>query len=88
MRRDTLEREYYFDIVRTKHEVYSHAWQVLHQVEGEKESGGGREGEKEEGESDDATVTMWEFICSKVFYLFENSFALHTAYIQYVWALS
>ena len=64
LRRDTLEREYYFDIVRTKHEVYSHAWQVLHQVEGEKESGGGREGEREEGESDGATSTVHATITS------------------------
>ena len=57
LRRDTLEREYYFDIVRTKHEVYSHSWQVLHQVEGERESRGEREGEREEGERDGATST-------------------------------
>ena len=58
---------------------------------GEKESGGGREGEREEGKSDGATstahttITMSEFILKG---FFENSFALHTAYIQYVWALS
>ena len=40
---------------------------------GEKESGGGREGEREEGESDGATstahatITMWEFILKGFF---------------------
>ena len=56
-----MEKEYYFDIVRTKHEAYSHAWQLLHQVQGER----GREERAEEGErgaegthTAHATVTM------------------------------
>ena len=45
------EKEYYFDIVRTKHEAYSHAWQLLHQVQqGETERPGGGQGRGEDGE--------------------------------------
>ena len=53
------DKEYYFDILRTKHEVYSHVWQVLHQVQGSGERGaGGGQGEGTGAESPYATVTM------------------------------
>ena len=64
LRREVEEKEYYFDIVRTKHEAYSHAWQLLHQVQGERETGQERqreEGERETGGATDtahATLTM------------------------------
>ena len=53
------DTEYYFDIVRTKHEAYSHAWQLLHQVQGGRETGEReREGEETETDGAYATVTM------------------------------
>ena len=58
-----LEREYYFDIMRTKHEAYSHIWQQLHQVQSSEETEEQEEEEEEEGEGEGgdpayATVTM------------------------------
>lgn len=52
--------QYYFDIVRTKHEAYSHVWQLLHQVGEERETEEReREGEEATGvDSAYATVTM------------------------------
>ena len=64
LRREMEEKEYYFDIIRTKHEAYSHAWQLLHQVQGERARGqerggeGEREGDGASSESAHATVTM------------------------------
>ena len=59
LRRADEGREYYFDIVRTKHEVYSHVWQLLHQVQGERSEEEGRgEGEGAGAEGAYATVTM------------------------------
>lgn len=54
------DAEYYFDIVRTKHEAYSHVWQLLHQVGGESgPEGREREGEERAGaDGAYATVTM------------------------------
>ena len=54
------DKEYYFDIVRTKHEAYSHVWQLLHQVQGTERTVAEREGEGEGtgAESAYATITM------------------------------
>lgn len=51
------EREYYFDIIRTKHEVYSHVWQLLHQVQGGEGEGRGERVRGERGEDGDETGT-------------------------------
>ena len=61
LQRTDESAEYYFDIVRTKHEVYSHVWQMLHQVQGERERPEEERGEEGEGtgaEGAYATVTM------------------------------
>ena len=57
--RRALQPQYYFDIQRTKHEAYSHGWQILHQVQST-EDGSERdeEAERERIECPYATVTM------------------------------
>ena len=59
---DEVEIEYYFDILRTKHEVYSYMWQQLHQVQSGSDHRTEEEGELGElGEEYDpayATVTV------------------------------
>ena len=52
-----FEPEYYFDILRTKHEAYSHMWQLLHQVQEVEREGEGAV-EEEGADNPYATVTM------------------------------